>query len=38
MRRRIGILCAAGCRPGSECVFYQDGKGRFDFKPTVKAP
>lgn len=27
----------SGCRPGSECVFYQDGKGRFDFKPTAKA-
>jgi quercetin dioxygenase-like cupin family protein len=23
----------SGCRFGSECVFYQDGKGRFDFKP-----
>jgi hypothetical protein len=23
----------SGCRQGSECVFYQDGKGRFDFKP-----
>ena len=23
----------SGCRPGSECVFYQDGKGAFDFKP-----
>jgi quercetin dioxygenase-like cupin family protein len=22
----------SGCRPGSECVFYQDGKGKFDFK------
>jgi len=23
----------SGCRSGSECVFYQAGKGRFDFKP-----
>jgi len=22
----------SGCRSGSECLFYQDGKGRFDFK------
>ena len=28
----------SGCRKGSECVFYQDGKGRFDFKPAAKAP
>ena len=28
----------SGCRPGSECVFYQEGEGRFDFKPvTAKA-
>ena len=27
----------SGCRPGSECVFYQQGKGKFDFKP-VAAP
>ena len=26
----------SGCRPGSECVFYQDGKGRFDFNPVKK--
>ena len=25
----------SGCRPGSECVFYQEGKGRFDFKPAA---
>jgi len=25
----------SGCRPGSECVFYQQGKGKFDFKPTA---
>jgi quercetin dioxygenase-like cupin family protein len=23
----------SGCRPGSECVLYQEGKGKFDFKP-----
>ena len=28
----------SGCRPGSECLFYQDGKGRFDFKPVAKTP
>jgi ChrR-like protein with cupin domain len=25
----------SGCRAGSECVFYQDGKGKFDFKPVT---
>jgi len=29
----------SGCRPGSECLLYQDGKDRFDFKPlTEKSP
>lgn len=23
----------SGCRPGSECVFYQEGSGKFDFHP-----
>jgi hypothetical protein len=23
----------SGCRAGSDCVFYQEGKGPFDFKP-----
>ena len=23
----------SGCRAGSDCVFYQDGNGKFDFKP-----
>ena len=23
----------SGCRAGSDCVFYQDGKGKFDYKP-----
>jgi quercetin dioxygenase-like cupin family protein len=25
----------SGCRAGSDCVFYQEGKGRFDFKPVA---
>jgi hypothetical protein len=25
----------SGCRPGTECVFYQEGKGKFDFKPAA---
>lgn len=25
----------SGCRAGSDCLFYQEGKGKFDFKPTV---
>lgn len=24
----------SGCRSGSDCLFYQEGKGRFDYKPT----
>lgn len=23
----------SGCRSGSDCVFYQEGRGKFDFKP-----
>ena len=23
----------SGCRPGSDCVFYQEGKGKFDYHP-----
>ena len=26
----------SGCRSGSECVFYQQGKGKFDFKPVAE--
>jgi quercetin dioxygenase-like cupin family protein len=26
----------SGCRSGSDCVFYQEGKGKFDFKVAVK--
>jgi quercetin dioxygenase-like cupin family protein len=26
----------SGCRAGSECVFYQEGKGKFDFKPVAQ--
>lgn len=25
----------SGCRAGSDCLFYQDGKGKFDFKPVT---
>lgn len=25
----------SGCRPGIECVLYQQGKGKFDFKPAA---
>jgi quercetin dioxygenase-like cupin family protein len=28
----------SGCRAGSDCVFYQEGKGRFDFKPAAEGP
>ena len=29
----------SGCRSGSDCVFYQEGKDKFDFKPiAAKAP
>ena len=28
----------SGCRAGSDCVFYQEGKGRFDFKPAAEVP
>jgi hypothetical protein len=27
----------SGCRPGSDCVFYQEGKGEFDFVPAAGA-
>ena len=23
----------SGCRPGSDCVFYQEGKGKWDYQP-----
>jgi hypothetical protein len=26
----------SGCRSGSDCVFYLEGKGKFDFKPAGK--
>lgn len=26
----------SGCRPGSQCVFYQEAKGKFDFKPAAE--
>ncbi len=28
----------SGCRAGSECIFYQEGKGKFDFKPAAEQP
>jgi quercetin dioxygenase-like cupin family protein len=28
----------SGCRSGSDCVFYQEGKGKFDFKPAAEQP
>jgi hypothetical protein len=28
----------SGCRAGSGCVFYQEGKGKFDFKPAAERP
>jgi quercetin dioxygenase-like cupin family protein len=28
----------SGCRAGKECVFYQEGKGKFDFKPVSTTP
>lgn len=27
----------SGCRAGSDCVFYQEGKGRFDFRPATES-
>ena len=30
-------LHVSGCRPGSDCVFYQEGKGKFDFVPAAGA-
>ena len=27
----------SGCRPGAECVFYQEGKGKFDFVAAASA-
>jgi len=28
-----GWLHVSGCRPGSDCVFYQEGDGKFDYNP-----
>jgi hypothetical protein len=30
-------LHVSGCRPGNDCVFYQEGKGKFDFVPAARA-
>ena len=27
----------SGCRAGSDCVFYQEGNGKFDYKPAAEA-
>ena len=27
----------SGCRAGSDCVFYQEGKGKFDFHPAAES-
>jgi quercetin dioxygenase-like cupin family protein len=27
----------SGCRGGSDCIFYQEGKGKFDYKPAGDA-
>ena len=26
----------SGCRAGSDCMFYQEGEGKFDFKPAAE--
>ena len=31
-------LHVSGCRAGSDCVFYQEGKGKFDYKPAPEQP
>lgn len=31
------VAHVSGCRPGSDCVFYHEGKGKFDFKPVRPA-
>jgi hypothetical protein len=28
----------SGCRAGADCVLYQEGKGKFDFKPAAEQP
>ena len=28
----------SGCRSGSDCIFYQNGKGKFDYKPAGEQP
>jgi hypothetical protein len=33
-----GWVHVSGCRAGSDCVLYQEGKGKFDFNPAVKQP
>ena len=33
-----GWVHVSGCRAGSDCVLYQEGKGKFDFKPVTARP
>lgn len=33
-----GWLHVSGCRAGTDCLFYQEGKGKFDFKPATEQP
>ena len=33
-----GWVHVSGCRAGSDCVLYQEGKGKFDFKPVTERP
>ena len=35
MRMPADWVHVSGCRPGSDCVFYQEGKGKFDFNPVA---
>jgi len=28
----------SSCLAGSDCIFYQEGKGKFDFKPAAEQP
>ena len=33
-----GWVHVSGCRAGSDCLFYQEGNGMFDFKPIPATP
>ena len=32
-----GWVHVSGCRAGRDCVFYQEGNGKFDFKPAAQS-